>query len=889
MLKAKHQFYTIIFLILCVFPPLFGQVLYERVQTDFYSSISNIYSEKNRQRLKVGLVLSGGGARGITQIGVLRGFEKYNIPIDLIVGTSFGSVIGGFYAVGLSVDQLEESIKAIHWEDMFSDDTDRQNLFVGQKAINDRYLVNIRFDGMRAFIPTSLSSGQKILSIITETLYNTNFPAVHNFDELHIPFRAIATDLISGQRLVIGQGDLAEAINASVSVPLLFSPVVWDKMLLVDGGLSANFAVDVAKTLGMDIVIIVDSTSPLRKRDQLQAPWEIADQVTSIMQQSKNEEQKHLADLIIKPDIGDIGSTDFDKIDEMITKGELAVDNLASQLYALTETNKSNETQVSFQYNRFDLQSNYLPDSDNGSHYLYAENKNSISLDMMRNDIDNLFSRGIYQSVQASIDTTGPDSILTYLLDANDELKSITFENNTLFADSLLNILLSEQLNQPLNYDSLRYGLQEVKQLYRSKGYALVQLKRIDFDPSSGNLLIIIEEGNISDIRIEGNEVSKEFIILREFPLKKDDIYNSILIKRGIDDIYNTQLFDKVSINIDFKEDKYTLVIKVVEKKSVVLRLGGKVGTERGAQIYAEWADENFLGNAYKLYLNGRYGEMDRRLGFNYRVDRVFESLLTVSFKAYYDWKRLPFIVEDIQAGEYREERRGAKLGLGLQLKKLGQISIELRLENVKDTPYSGNLTEDQDQKLTQNSELRTISVKSVTDKRDNLPFTKSGIYNVWFWETANEQVAQGQEKYTKVYVNLEGYYTYWDRHTFHFRGLIGIGDNTLPFSEWFRIGGLLDFIGLHEYEYFGRQVILANLEYRFLLPVTFISDAYLGLRYDIGGVWETPDLVLKSEDFFSGFGGWVGFNTLLGPVFVGYGKASNKSGIYYISLGYSF
>jgi len=872
MLKAKHQFYTIIFSVIFIFPLLYGQVLYERVQTDLFSSISKKYSEKDRQRLKVGLILSGGGARGITQIGVLRGFEKYNIPIDLIVGTSFGSVIGGFFAAGLTVDQLEKSIKSINWDDMFTDDTERQNLFVGQKAINDRYLVNIRFDGMRAFIPTSLTSGQKILSIITEQLYKTDFPAVHNFDELNIPFRAIATDLISGQRLVIGQGDLAEAINASVSVPLLFSPVVWDQMLLVDGGLSANFAVDVAKSLGMDIVIIVDSTSPLRNRDGLQAPWEIADQVTSIMQQSKNEEQKQLANLIIKPDIGDIGSTDFDKIDEMITEGELAVDNLASQLFALTKTNNSIEPQVSFQFDRFDLQSNRFPDSDNGSNYLYAENKNSISLEMMKNDIDNLFSRGIYKSVRASIDTTGPDSILTYL-----------------FADSLLNNLLSSQLNQPLNYDSLRQGLHDVKQLYRSKGYALVHLKAIDFDPFSGELLINIEEGRISDIRIEGNGVSNDYIILREFPLKKDQIYDSKLIKKGIDDIYNTQLFDKVSINIDFREDKYALVIKVAEKKNIVLRLGGKVGTERGAQIYAEWADENFLGNAYKLYLNGRYGEMDRHIGFNYRADRVFESLLTVSFRAYYDWKRFPLFVEDVKAGEYKEERRGAKLGLGLQLKKLGQISIELRLENVKDAHYSGNLTEDQAQKVTQNSELRTISVKSVTDKRDNLPFTKSGIYNVWFWETANEQIAQGQEKYTKAYVNLEGYYTYWERHTFHFRGLIGIGDNTLPFSEWFRIGGLLDFIGLHEYEYFGRQVILANLEYRFLLPVTFISDAYLGVRYDIGGIWVTPDLVLKSEDFFSGFGGWIGFNTLLGPVFVGYGKASNKSGIYYVSLGYSF
>ena len=889
MSSYKKLKYILSLSLLVILSPLYGQVLYERVQSDISSNIHALNRSKKSERLKVGLVLSGGGARGITHIGILRGFEKYSIPIYLIVGTSIGSVVGGFYAAGLSVGQLERSMKSINWDDMFSDHTDRQNLFVGQKAINDRYIVNIRFDGLSAFIPTSLTSGQKILSIITEQLYKTDFPAVYNFDELKIPFRAIATDLVSGQRLVISQGDLAEAINASVAVPLLFSPVVWDKMLLVDGGLSANFAVDVARSLGMDIVIVVDSTSPLRKRDELQAPWEIADQVTSIMQQSTNEEQKQLADLVIKPDIKEIGSTDFDKIDDMISKGERAVDNLATQLYALTELQVSEETEISFKYDRFDLQSTYLPDSENGSHYLYAENKNSITLAMMKNDIDNLFAKGIYQSVKAAIDTSGPESILEYLLDANDVIKSISFENNTLFTDSVLKAELVEMINKPLNYNLLRLGLNNVKKLYRSQGYTLIHLRGIHLDESNGNFTIDINEGRISEIKIEGNEISNDYVISREFPLRVNDVYNSKLVKQGIDDIYNTQLFDKVSINIDLIDEKYVLIIKVTEMKNIVLRLGGNVGTERGAQLFAEWANENFLGNAYKLYLNGRYGEMDRHLGFNYRADRVFESLLTVNFGAYYDWKRFPFPTEDQFAGEYKEERRGARLGIGLQLKKLGQISIQLRLENVKTAPYSGTFNEEETNRVTQSSELRTISVKSVTDKRDNLPFTKSGIYNVWFWETANEQIAQGQEKYTKAYVNLEGFYTYWQRHTFHFRGLIGIGDNTLPFSEWFRIGGLLDFIGLHEYEYFGRQIILANLEYRLMIPFDFLSESYIGLRYDFGGVWETPDLVLKSEDFFSGLGAWIGFNTLVGPLFFGYGKSSNKSAVYYISLGYNY
>ncbi len=879
---------AILYSILFLQPRANAQVLYQKEQPDLDSLITHTGTKSDQNRLRVGLVLSGGGARGIAHIGVLKGFEKHNIPIDLIVGTSFGSVIGGYYAAGLTVEQLEKSIRNVNWDDIFTDDTERQNLFVGQKAIKDRYLINIRFDGLRAYIPSSLTSGQKILTLITNELYKTKFPSVYDFDDLTIPFRAIATDLISGKRVIIGKGDLAEAINASAAVPLLFSPVVWDNMLLVDGGLSSNFAVDAAKLLGMDVVVVVDNTSPLRRREELQAPWEIADQVTSIMMQSTNIEQMSLADLVIKPDLEGIGSTDFDKIDDMIVKGEIAVDQMAMKLYALTEHQRLKKPEIQYNFDEFRLSSNNSPEEID--HYqLHASKEKSITQSLLKKDIDYLFTQGIYNSVKASLDSLEAATTLNYFLNVNSKLRQVFFEGHTLYTDSTLIKLLNHQPEQILNYNNIRKGLNDIKQLYRNDGYALIRFKKVNFDQQSGKLQVAIDEGRIEKINIKGNKVSKDFIILREFPLQSHDIYNSKDVKKGIDNIYNTQLFEKVSVNLDLENDNYILLIKVVEKKTTVLRLGGKIGSERGAQFYTEWTNENFLGNAYKISLNGRFGEMDRRIGFNYRVDRVFETLLTSNFKVYYDWKRFPLIVGDKNVGEYIERRRGTKFGIGLQLKKLGQISIDLRVENVKDAPYDSDLNEALEGKVTQNSELRTLSVKSVTDKRDNIAFTTSGTYNVWFWETANKTLAQGQENYTKAYVNLEGYYTYWLSHTFHFRGLIGIGDQTLPFSEWFRIGGLHDFMGLHEYEFFGRQVIMANFEYRFLLPFQILSDIYLGLRYDIGAIWETGDLVLKSDDFFTGLGGWLGMNTLLGPLYIGYGDTSNKDGVIYLSLGYNF
>jgi NTE family protein len=370
---------------------------------------------------------------------------------------------------------------------------------------------------------------------------------------------------------------------------------------------------------------------------------------------------------------------------------------------------------------------------------------------------------------------------------------------------------------------------------------------------------------------------------MRDFHLKPGDAYNTNQIKAGIESIYNTQLFDKVSVNIKGNNDKRILLIKVKEKLYTVFRLGGKAGTERGAQGYFELGNENFLGISSKIAITARYGDYDRQIGVSYRMDRIFSTYLTFGINGYYQWALNPYYKSGQRTGEYREERSGVRILLGQQLQKLGQMSAELRIENAKDNTVSGLVD------YTQNSELRTLTVRSITDKRDNIGFTTKGIYNVWYWEAGNEQILVGQEKFTKAFVNLEGYYTYWKNHTFHVRGVIGVGDKTLPFSEFFRIGGPDSFMGFHEYELYGRQIVFSNLEYRLKSPWQIFSETYVGLRYDVGGVWETPDLVMTSEDFFFGIGVWLGIDTALGPLMLTYGDSSVKDGVIYLSLGYDF
>ena len=854
-----------------------AQVIHQEEQLTLHRLIDLRTQGSDLDMPKVGLVLSGGGARGIAHVGVFQALEKYNIPIDMIIGTSMGSIVGGFYAAGYSADELEGLAKSIDWNDLFRDETDRENLFLGQKLEKDRFLINIRFEGLSAQVPSSLTSGQKILSVISEKLYNASYQMVYDFDSLKVPFRAVATNLIDGERIIIGQGDLAEAINASATVPLLFSPVIWDDMLLVDGGLKSNLSADVAKALGMDVIIVVDISSPLRTQDELKAPWEIADQVTTIMMQTQYAHQIEIADVVIKPALDEVGSSDFDKIDEMIAAGRAAVDSAIGKINVVLRKNQPPLTGEMYPISGFKLE-----DQDGKelmpSDFLHAQSGKLISQNEIEDDVHTLMISGNWREVKAELS----DSVLYYKVKAHSLPDSIIMSGNQIFPDSILfrYLLSSDTLSNEFN--NLISGLKKIRKFYHDHGYVLMDFSGVRFD-NGNNLIIGIDEGTVDEIEIEGNVGTTDLVILRDFPFRPGDAYNTDRIKTGIEAIYNTQLFDKVSVNIKRQDGNRILLLKVKEKLYTVVRLGGKAGTERGAQGYMEIGNDNFIGIGSKIALTARYGDSDRQAILSYRMDRIFRSYFTFGAQGYYQWALNPYYKQVNKLGEYIEERSGVKILLGQQLQKLGQMSVELRIENAKDYMAAGQFDN------AQSSELRTITIRSITDKRDNIGFTTKGIYNIWYWEAGNEQIFEGQEKFTKASVNLEGYYTYWNDHTFHLRGVIGVGDKTLPFSEYFRLGGPDSFVGFHEYELYGRQTVFANLEYRYKLPWRLLSDTYLGFRYDIGGVWETPDLVMTGEDFFSGRGIWLGIDTALGPLLLTYGDSTVKGGIIYLSLGYDF
>ena len=215
------------------------------------------------ERPRIGLVLGGGGARGAAHIGVLQELERQRIPIDAIAGTSMGAIVGGLYAAGKTPEDLETLVSTLDWAAALRDTPEREHLSFRRKLDDERYPIKAEIgvrDGELA-LPMGLIEGQDLALILREQTIDVSL--VDDFDELPIPFRAVATDIESGEPHVMGDGDLAMAIRASMSVPAVFAPIVVDDRLLVDGGIVKNLPVDVMQDMGVDIIIAVDVEFPL--------------------------------------------------------------------------------------------------------------------------------------------------------------------------------------------------------------------------------------------------------------------------------------------------------------------------------------------------------------------------------------------------------------------------------------------------------------------------------------------------------------------------------------------------------------------------------------------------------------------------------------------------
>lgn len=290
------------------------------------------------QRPKICLVLSGGGARGAAHVGVIKVLEEYRVPIHCIAGTSMGSLVGGAYATGMSVEDMERVNANISVEKLFKEKPPRQELAMRRKAddYKNYFSPEIGTSSGKAALGKGVVSGVQLETVLREL---ARVQGYHHFDALPIPFRAVATDLETGKEVVFSEGELANVMRASMSVPGAVAPAEYQGMILVDGMLTSNLPVSAARAMGADIVIAVNVGTPLLKREQLNTIIGVAGQMLSIL--TEQNVQAALAslkptDILISPELGDFSTGDFDHLPDITPLGEAAARKVAEQLARLS-------------------------------------------------------------------------------------------------------------------------------------------------------------------------------------------------------------------------------------------------------------------------------------------------------------------------------------------------------------------------------------------------------------------------------------------------------------------------------------------------------------------------------------------------------------------------
>ncbi|MEZ4855180.1 MAG: patatin-like phospholipase family protein [Gelidibacter sp.] len=307
-------------------------------------SFQLLAQETPKQDLKVGLVLSGGGAKGFAHIGVLKVIDSLGIKIDYIAGTSMGAIVGSLYASGYSGKQLDSIFKSLNFDDVISDNLPRDAKTFYERDNSEKYAITLPFNHFKIELPSALSRGQNVFNLLSKlTLHVCN---VNDFDKLPIPFFCIATNIETGQAVLLDKGNLAQAVTASGAFPSLFQPVIIDNQLLVDGGVVNNYPIDELKAKGMDVIIGVDVQDGLATRDELKSAPDILLQINNFRTINDMKKKVKQTDIYIKPDIKDFSVVSFDKGTKIIENGVIAAQKQIEALNQLPKrkTNLATET-----------------------------------------------------------------------------------------------------------------------------------------------------------------------------------------------------------------------------------------------------------------------------------------------------------------------------------------------------------------------------------------------------------------------------------------------------------------------------------------------------------------------------------------------------------------
>jgi len=827
----------------------------------------------NGSRRSIGLVLSGGGARGLAHIGVLKVLDRENIKVRIIAGVSMGGVIGGLYSAGYSPDEIERIALNVNWRELLSPNPLRQSLLGTQKGLPEKSIVRIRFSNWRPVIPGAITSGQNLSQFLEKLAARGGIRSSISFDYLDPPLRIICTDLSTGDRIVLSSGNLGEAMRATLAAPVAFTPVEIDGRLLVDGGLVDPLPVSELEDIKNLPVVAVNTTSILVPATGNENLLEMADQTTTIMSMRKIKESIAGADIVISPDMRGISATDFSDVEFIISAGEkAAVEALPEIRRLLAELEKTEDSVVYDPVMRSDVSGlEILPRTMFRSIFF---DSTSMSRSAIEANLDRAMLGGYLESARAEIMPVDSGYFIDYKLRDNPRIKKIIIEGITLFPEKAINKLIESRPGMVLNRKSTNSDSRRIEKFYMDAGYSLARVT-VKFDAASGLLRFMVDEGRINSLTIEGNSLTRDWVIKRHIPFKVNDIYRSDKAEQGVSDLYGTGLFETARFLAVPDSQGVSLIARVDEKPSKLLRAAARYDNEYGAKAFMDLVDGNIFGAGQQLFISTTIGEKRRSVSLNFKADRIFKTYFTYRLRFdYEEFKRNHYVDHDYR-GYYPQFAHGGELSVGRQISRLGTMSIvgEIRRYHWDEPGVEQRRTFDKG----------SIGFKSTVDTRDNISFPVSGKYHLFELQFAGELTGD-KIAYTRFYTSLESYYKITGGINFHPRFSLGLSSNFMPYFDEFTLGGYRNFMGLYEDEILGDKMFSGEIAFRFELPGPF----HLHLKYDMGNIWNRLESIRFTEMRYSA-GAGISMKSFLGPLSIWYGRTGRGLDAIYISAGYDW
>jgi len=830
---------------------------------------------------KIGLAFSGGGARGLAQIGVLRALEESDLKISAIAGTSIGGVIGGLYASGFSAEELERIIGDTDFNSLFSNRPLRTTMLLTQRPEKERFLLSVRFNGFIPYIPQALTAGQKLSDLLTRLTLRANYVSGGDFSKLKIPFRSITTDIVHGRQEILSKGNLADAMRSTMAFPLAFTGVEYGDKILMDGGMLNPVPIDIVSDIdrNLDLLIAINTTSDLLPKEKITNPIDIANQVTSIMTMDKMIEGLEKADVIITPEISPYSSTDFNKSKELTKRGYIAGKKAGQEIMKkLRRKDYADSIYIT------DILPGNLPDKFNSSlipfdsgQFIHRSDLKKLANRLYEN-LD-LFSVSIDINYQGKPATGYQAAAIKINMITKPAKKDLTYlvNGNSVYDDSTIVSILNGE-GKRLSSEDISFLLDSVEVMYKSKRFDLAHIRSVNYRPIKETIEINIDEAIIERIEISGNRKTKRWLIKSNFPLSEGEPFNSLDAGKGVANIYATDLFDRVTMNILPGEKGAIIKINVEEKKYTQIRIGWRWDDEYQSEEFLELLNDNLMGTGQEFLIHARYADRRQKYEVSLKADRFFSTYLTYKIRTFYNILDRKYYNDEGQSDEsVCEEIFGFEFILGQQIARFGTVTGEIGWKEVKSKLSPGDVTD--------RIKLRAITFRSMVETIDKFPFPTEGKKHLFYAQLAAD-VLGGETKYTKFYSSIESYFPVTNNFNFHPRISIGFTDTkyVMPVSEQFYVGGHYSFYGYSTDELVGAKIILGNMELRYKLPYRF----YIYARYDFGEVYSTLDEI-KLRNLRHGYGVSLSYNSPLGAIDFGYGKSGRHPDRFYIDIGLMF